>query len=146
MILDTLDNFEKYVAMHPSFKRVFEVLKHASELKEGRNEISGEDIFAMRDTRVGKTKDKARVEAHDKYIDVQFILKGKDTMGWIPRSKCKEVSVEYDAVKDAIFYIDVPQRWFDVHAGEFAIFFPQDGHAPSVSDDVIDKIVVKVKI
>jgi YhcH/YjgK/YiaL family protein len=52
----------------------------------------------------------------------------------------------YNAEKDVIFYNDKPDMYFSLHEGQFAIFFPDDVHAPMIGEGPVKKLVVKVKI
>ncbi|MGZ8545586.1 MAG: YhcH/YjgK/YiaL family protein, partial [Flavisolibacter sp.] len=44
------------------------------------------------------------------------------------------------------FYSDAPDMFFQLKPGQFAIFFPDDVHAPMIGDAEIKKLVIKVKI
>ncbi len=88
----------------------------------------------------------AKFECHDKYIDIQLCIKGKEKFGWKPRSDCKKQKGEYNAEKDVVFYNDAPDMYFDLTDNQFAIFFPKDVHAPMIGESEIKKMVIKVKI
>jgi beta-galactosidase beta subunit len=47
---------------------------------------------------------------------------------------------------DIEFYANSPTVWLAVPAGSFAIFFPDDVHAPLGTDGFIHKIVIKVAV
>ncbi|RPH92172.1 MAG: DUF386 domain-containing protein, partial [Calditrichaeota bacterium] len=93
-----------------------------------------------------KERSAARLEAHRKYIDIQYIISGADEMGWKAVKECQNIDAAYDEGKDIEFYRDVPMLWKTVPAGSFAIFFPNDAHAPMVGQGEIHKAVVKVLI
>ena len=49
--------------------------------------------------------------------------------------------------KDVLFYDDAPDMYFQLTDGQFAIFFPEDVHAPMIGGDAeIKKLVIKVKL
>ncbi|MBR4222138.1 MAG: YhcH/YjgK/YiaL family protein, partial [Victivallales bacterium] len=48
--------------------------------------------------------------------------------------------------KDCGFFEDKAQSWFDVRPGCFAIFFPEDAHAPNVGTGKHRKVVIKIAI
>ena len=79
-------------------------------------------------------------------MDIQVCPSGVEKMGWKPRKKCRDPKTEYDTAKDVIFYNDQPETYFELHEGEFAIFFPDDVHAPMIGEGPIKKLVVKVKL
>jgi YhcH/YjgK/YiaL family protein len=64
-------------------------------------------------------------------------------MGYTPRTALPEA--EYNAEKDITFYPGAAESYIDVKPGMFAIFFPQDGHAPAITDTPLKKVIVKVK-
>jgi biofilm protein TabA len=70
----------------------------------------------------------------------------KETMGWKPRENCKEQKGDYNPEKDVLFYSDAPEMYFQLNDGQFAIFFPEDVHAPMIGEGAIKKLVIKVKI
>ena len=49
MILDVLECIEQYASLNPHFAAAFEFLHRAdiADLLEGRNEIDGDNVFAM---------------------------------------------------------------------------------------------------
>jgi beta-galactosidase beta subunit len=44
------------------------------------------------------------------------------------------------------FYSDAPDMYFQLTDGQFAIFFPEDVHAPMIGEGLIRKLIIKVKI
>ena len=71
---------------------------------------------------------------------------GTEQIGWKPRNTCVNPRGEYNTEKDVIFYNDAPDTYFSLKAGQFAIFFPEDVHAPMIGVGPIKKLVVKVKL
>jgi beta-galactosidase beta subunit len=49
-------------------------------------------------------------------------------------------------MKDVLFYDDAPDMFFQLTNLQFAIFFPEDVHAPMIGEGNIKKMVIKVKI
>ncbi len=148
IIMESLDNAEKYFNLHPAFKEVFTFLReqNLSELSLGKHEINGDRLFYIIEKRPGRTKAESSLEAHRKYIDIQYVIAGVDEMGWKPSADCKAIDIPYDEKNDIMFYKDEPVSWTKVPAGSFTIFFPQDSHAPMVGKEEIHKIVFKVAV
>ena len=63
-----------------------------------------------------------------------------------PISDCSDDVEEYDTAKDRTFYKGLAQDYLTIKPGMFALFFPQDGHAPGVTPDEIKKLIVKVRV
>lgn len=146
MILDVLENAHRYCNLNKGFTKAFEFLLR-SDLKElplGKYEIDGDRIYAMVSKEPGRKKEAALLETHEKYIDIQLILAGTDTMGWKPKSLCKQPTQNYDQKSDIQFFADKPDAWLATESGAFAIFFPEDAHMPLISSEQIHKVVVKI--
>ena len=146
MIIDTLENLGKYAALNPLFPKVVEYIQQTDLCAQepGKVLIEGTDLFVNYNVSKGKTPEQARIETHNKMIDIQIPLNVPETMGYTPRAALPEA--EYNAEKDISFYPGLAKTYVTVHPGEFAIFFPQDGHAPCVSDEPeIKKVIFKVK-
>ena len=59
---------------------------------------------------------------------------------------CQKPQGEYDAEKDIEFFEDVPDSYVTVLPGEFAVFFPEDAHAPLIGTGEVHKVVIKVPV
>ena len=146
MIIDTIDNLGKYVALNPLFADVVEFLKtnDLQTMEVGKYPIKDKDLFLNLTVAKGKTKEAAVLETHIDMIDIQIPVTAPETMGYTSRAALPEA--EYNAEKDITFYPGLAKTYVTVQPGEFAIFFPQDGHAPCVSDlPEIKKAIFKVK-
>jgi len=148
MIIDTLSNASKYHSVHPRFAKAFEfILKQDLEKVEpGKYPIDGTDLHASVSLKNGVKAAEAKFEAHNNYIDIQVCPAGSEELGWKPRNTCKDPIGEYNTEKDVIFYSDRPDTYFELKAGQFAIFFPEDVHAPMIGTGPIKKLVVKVRL
>ena len=148
MVLDTLSSATRYTPLHRSFAAAFAFLRtlDPATIAPGKYNIDGENVYASVSLGPGKEESDAQLEAHRTYIDVQYVVRGTERMGWRHLDGCTHVSVPYDATADVEFFADAPATWVTVHPGSFVIFFPADAHAPMVSTDTIFKIVVKVQV
>ena len=110
-----------------------------------RNLIKENDLFVNIQEAKGRTKEAAVLETHVKMIDIQVPIDGEETFGYTPL--CDLPAFEYNAEKDITKYGDTPsQTYVTVKPGQMIIFFPQDGHAPCITDkSVIKKAIFKVK-
>ena len=148
MVIDTLDNLAKYEALNPLFKDVVDFLKKndLNALEAGKHAIKGGDLFVNITNAKGRTPDEAILETHVKMIDIQIPLDGPETYGYTPL--CRLPETPYNEEKDITKYGDLMAESFvDCQPGMFAIFFPQDGHAPCISmNPEIKKAIFKVKV
>ena len=148
MILDVLENAHRYLDLHKGFAMAFEFLGRPDlkELPVGTYKIDGERVYAMVAKDPGGKKEDSLLETHEKYIDIQLVLAGTDTMGWKPKSLCTQPATEYDPKTDLQFFMDEPDVWLPTPGGAFAIFFPEDAHMPLISSGQIHKVVVKIAL
>lgn len=148
MILDRLENAMRYAPVHPGFEAAFHFLKQNSlnGFKEGKDQIDGDRLFALALTTKGKGRQDARLESHRRYIDLQYTLEGSDFIGYEIKSACIPDEKGYDSESDIEFYANSPTVWLAVPAGSFAVFFPEDVHAPLGTDGFIHKVVIKVAV
>ncbi len=149
MVIDTLNNASKYYILHPSFAKAFEFL-HQNDLAnfaEGVSETP-EGMMLIVNTANGKTLEASleSFECHDKNIDIQVCVRGLETFGWKPREKCAKPKGANNPEKDVRFFSDAPDMFFQLTDGQFAVFFPEDVHAPMIGEGEIKKVVIKVKI
>lgn len=148
MILDSLNNTAAYEGLHPLFKKAFDYIKETdfSTIESGKTELDGNKLIVNVASIFGKAKEEAAIETHNKYIDIQLPLMGVEKIGWKAGSELKEISVPYCNEKDITFYIDRPTAFTKIYPGQFAIYFPEDGHAPGIGQGAIKKVIVKVLV
>jgi YhcH/YjgK/YiaL family protein len=149
MIIDSLENLKKYSSIHPLFAKAFEYLNSTdlSALEVGKFDIA-DGLKGIVSDKKGMTAEEscAKFECHNANIDIQVCIRGEETMGWKSRQSCKHEREPYSAEKDVQFYTDKPDMFFQLHDGQFVIFFPEDVHAPMIAEGEVKKIVIKVKI
>lgn len=147
MIIDTLDNLEKYAAINPLFPKVVEFLKanDLSKMADGKYEIEGKDLFVNITTTKSKTPDEAVIETHNKMIDIQIPITAAETYGFTQRDLLPDAA--YNAEKDITKIPDLAaDSYVTCQPGMMAIFFPQDGHAPCIATvPEFKKAIFKVK-
>ena len=151
MIVDRLENAEVYEAIYSKLTRGLTLLndKSLAQKPDGRYESEGDEIYYIVQRYVTRPPEQGKLEAHRKYIDIQFIVSGQESFGYAPLKSLKE-KTPYDDEKDVAFY-EVPKdiAMTKLSAGMFAVFFPQDVHMPCLrvsGPEPVFKIVVKVKV
>ena len=151
MIIDHLANAAKYTSLHPLFAQAFEYINSIdlATIEDGKYEIA-DGLKAIVSDKAGKTAEEsiAKFECHDKNIDIQLCIRGKETIGYKPRNTCTAPKGEYNPEKDVMFYGDAPDMYFQLTNNQFGIFYPEDVHAPMIDADgqPIKKLVIKVRI
>lgn len=153
MIVDTLDRLDLYTGLNPRFALVADFLRQhdLSRLQAGIHPIDGDDVYVNVQDAPAKTRREARFESHRRMIDIQVPISSVEEYGWAPLEALP--AAEYDETVDMTFHDPVPQSspeevaqiYFPLQPGQFAIFFPKDGHAPAITDKALRKAIFKVK-
>ena len=148
MIIDTIDNLGKYVALNPRFADVVEFLKNhdLKTMEPDKYPVKGDDVFVNLQVAKQRTKETCFVESHVKMIDIQIPISCVETYGYSPLEDLPDAA--YDAEKDMTIYEGVkPKEFVTLAPGMMVIFFPQDGHAPCIIEESeIKKAIFKVSV
>lgn len=150
MIFDTLNNFANYARLAPGTWAKLAAFLHGctAETPAGRYEIDGDRLYAMVQSYNLHPVRPEKLEIHRNYVDIQLLLAGRETIVYRPVDGLP-VTAEYDAVRDIAFYhldekgsVAIP-----LEPGNFALFFPEEGHLPGNGDpaDSVVKVVVKIE-
>ena len=128
-------------------KKAFDFLaKDLSIFECGRYEID-EDCFV--NISEYEPKDVEPVfEAHEKYIDIQKIVSGKEIIKVAKLRDCT-VKTPYVAEKDVAFYTSQSYDTFIMEEGDCMVLYPEDAHAPGLKtagSTKVKKAVVKLKV
>ena len=146
MILDKISACECYKALSPEFRKAFEFLQTAdfSNMENGRHPIDGDKVYVTVSEPALRDWDGGKWEAHRRYADIQAVLEGEEIIGYAPVTELTALA-EFDSQRD---FVPLAGEGLKVtlKAGEFAVFFPQDGHKPCVRSDrsLSRKAVIKV--
>jgi len=148
MILDTLDNYELYSSINERIAKGFAFLRNTDldAITSGRHDIEGDTIFALVQEYPTKPLNECKLESHQRYIDIQYMIRGEELMG--VTTKNNQVVIEQNPERDYIFY-EGDTSLVLVKQGMFTIFFPDDIHQPCVqvrSPSEVKKVVIKVLI
>ncbi len=148
MIIDNIRNAKDYYVLGNSIKKALKYLQSTNftNVKPGRYDIEGDLVYALVQSYQSKPIEEGKIEAHKKYIDIQYIFDGCETMGYANIDGL-ETKCGYDSNNDVIIYSGECSM-VKYEKGMFAIFFPQDAHMPCIAFDKpaqVKKIVVKVK-
>ena len=150
MIIDTLSNGNKYTTLNKHFAAAFEYLATTdfTSMEAGRTDLVPGELFAM--VSEYQTKDEAgeQMEAHKKYIDIQYVVSGAEKMG-VSLYKGQPVSQPYSDEKDFHLFGDKPDYFIQLSAGDFVIFYPNDLHMPTLmigEPATVKKVVMKISV
>ena len=145
MVIDNLRNLRDYESLHPLFAKAFDFIEHTDlkALEPGKIVLIEDELFVNVCQWGAKTKEEAKLETHDEYIDVHVPITNGEVMGYTQR--CDLPEAEYDAAVDMTLYEGLATDYITVKPGMFTLFFPEDGHAPGITTTGLKKIIIKVK-
>lgn len=147
MVVAPLSEFGTYINLNPLFEKVEQALITLDFSKPGEKiYIEGENLIAIPSFNKARSANEALLESHDKYIDIQICLQGEETIGWRNRESCTAIKDPYNPTNDITFYSDEPAFYITLKPNQFAIFYPDDCHAPLIGNGFIKKVVFKVRL
>ena len=97
MIVCPWKDIKKYADLLPGIDEAFDAVNALTEYEDKKNyPLSGGNRFFLA---VQSTKAPDVAEAHRNYLDIQYIVKGKEVMGWADLADCLLVG-EFNEAKD----------------------------------------------
>jgi len=153
MIVTTLENLPRQMALSPNMRKALDYLKNVQTagLQPGQIEIDGKNVYVMIQAyETHPANAEVRLEAHRNYIDIQYVAAGEEAMGWAHIDALQNPTA-YNPEKD-VWYGTLPASGMtlvQVMPGQAAVFFPEDAHAPKLAVAApvnVLKIVVKVRV
>ena len=149
MVYDKIDNIETYKGLSEDIYEGLKFLKNASpDLANGVHEINPR-VKAIVSEYETKPVNENGYEAHRKYIDIQYLLQGKEKNCSLPIEKLTKTKPYKEEIDAAFYEATGPALELMLGDGYFAIYWPQDGHMPCLSvdgDEKVKKVVVKVEL
>lgn len=148
MIYDKLEHIETYTGISERLARGLRLLTDPDliTMAPGRYEVDGDNLFFMVQSYESNVSNDTP-EAHQKYIDIQYLVSGEELIGVGELADMTE-EVKANPEKDLWLYHG-PLSQLRLGNGYFTVLFPQDAHAPgiAVSEPApVKKVVIKVRI
>jgi len=151
MIVDYIENAYLYIGLSDGLRKAFEIIKDKSlsQKADDRYDVDGDKLYYIVQHYTTKPREECKLEAHKKYIDVQFVVTSQEIIYYTPLNGLK-IETPYDQTKDVAFYkVPAGLTAINLRPGMFCILFPQDAHIPGCQIDGpsnVHKVVVKVKM
>ena len=153
MIFGNVRDFESSFAWLPApLKTAVEHLKQTdfNALPAGNYDLQGKDIYVQVIDMTTKPFAETRPEVHRQYIDVQFLVRGREKIGVASDTGNNGVAEDLLAERDLLFCKTMEnESTLTMTPGSFAVFLPTDVHRPGCAFDqpeAIRKVVVKVRV
>ena len=152
MIVDYIKNAAYYKGMMPGIATALEkVAQYTPETcTSGRIDIDGDNLFLKLSTLETHSSEGANCEAHQKYLDLFYIVEGEEVVYVKPTEVLTNITHPYDAEKDRLLAkLDADAEPVRLTTGMFIILYPHEAHAPCCYDKVpgtVKKVVAKIKL
>lgn len=146
MIVCPFKDLNRYVAVIPGLEEAVNFINGLENFEPATYPLSGSNKVLVQAVTT-KAFETSLLEAHREFLDVQYILKGKEVVGWAPVDTLNPTE-EYNAAKDKCMY-EGKSYPMEIAEGYCYVVYPEDAHAPSVHLDEtheVRKIVVKLKV
>lgn len=146
MILCPFKDLGFYAPIIPGLEEAMTAVSQITDFTPRTIQLSdGNKILVQQST----TKDAAKqlVETHRNYLDIQYIVKGEEIMGWAPTETLTPAD-EYNPVKDKQMYSGYVD-FVRVGEGYCYVVWPEDAHMPGVhltAPTTMTKLVIKLKV
>jgi biofilm protein TabA len=149
MIFDDIDSIELYYYLGRPLKVAADFIRRKDYSFQNKQKclLGSEGMFALLQEYNPSVKEDRSIEAHRKYIDIQFMIEGIEYLGYANKNTLQNSGYdeEHDTEK-----LTGAMTFLPFHEGDFAVFFPQDAHMPGVkgsgSTKMVKKVVVKVPV
>jgi len=134
---------------HPDrWQKAFQFLRETNldTIKPGRYPLDGEKVYATVSEYTTKDPKEARYEAHRRYADIQYVVRGQEQIG-LSRLDTTKIVEAYNPATDILFAEMPDTMLLQASPKHFFIFFPADAHKPGLQDSIpapVRKVVVKV--
>jgi YhcH/YjgK/YiaL family protein len=151
MIIGKMKNLNIYKGLSANVDKAIDYANSTDllALSEGKHEIDGKNIYLSRQSYVGKPFENCAAENHDKYLDLQILLKGTENFGYADfRNSTLKLLDPYNKEKDVTKYTVTDEATYTMTEGSFALIFPEDVHRPQikVNEGKIEKAVIKIRL
>ncbi len=151
MIVDTIRNLREYFPLIPELREVADFLECAGteKLSPGHYDIEGSAGKAAILEYRPEDKKRPRFETHDRCMEVQFMLRGRELHYHALREKLEPIG-GYEEERDRTLYACPPEHTAVLmEKGSFAVYFPEDGHLTAVrvpGETLCRRLVVKLPV
>lgn len=153
MVYNDISKLKEQKKINPKYlNAVIEFMKDIQknpQIDDGRYSILGVDVYANIESYQTKAIEHTRYESHRKFIDIQYMIHGKEQ---IAVTDVSELSIEepYNENKDIAFYKDsLAGRKYTIMDGEFLVILPEEAHRPCIAVSeacmFVKKMVIKIR-
>lgn len=135
--MDIVEAIQKYIAQKGDFAKG----------KHGDKDSLPHGISAIFLNGSGGVQNSNLLEAHRKYSDLHFTIKGIDTIAFKQIEECTAISKDYTEDGDYLLYAETPTDSIEVTAGNFCFIPNQFAHMALYENrGLVTKLVFKIPV
>lgn len=151
MIVDHIKNVALYAGVSSRLKIALDYLASVAEkgAEPGEFEVDGKNIYGFCREFQLRSEEDMPFEAHRKYIDIHYVVKGREKICCAALGLLQEEKAYSEEVESGLYRCTHLPNRIVLNPGEFAVFFQEDGHKPycSVEGEIsVTKIMMKVLV
>lgn len=146
MIVCPWKDLSRYESVIPGLAEAVKAVEALENFEPATYPLSGSNKILVQKVTT-KEWANAELEAHREFLDIQYILKGKEMVGWAPVDTLTPTG-EFNTAKDKGMYAG-KNAAMEIAEGYCYVVYPEDAHAPSVhigEGGEVSKIVIKLKL
>ena len=146
MIICPWKELTRYEAVIPGLAEAMKAVEALESYEPATYPLSGSNKILVQKVTT-KAWETSQLEAHREFLDIQYIISGKEMVGWAPLDTLAPAD-EFNTQKDKGMYTG-KNTPIAIEEGYCYVVYPEDAHAPSVhmgeGGEVI-KLVIKLKV
>ena len=145
MIICPWKDLGRYAPIIPGLEEAMAAVNALPEFEDKKKvALSGGNRFFVT---AGTTGPVNLGEAHRQYLDIQYVVKGSEVMGWADVATCTPAG-EFNTETDGGLYSG-DFTFYPIQEGMCYVVFPEDAHMPARHLDAptdFVKVVIKLKV
>ena len=147
MIVCPWKDLKRYASVIPGLEEAIEATNNLQSFEPATVPLSGSNKILVQQITT-KPWEGQKLEAHREFLDIQYIVKGKEVVGWAPLDSLTPAD-EFNTAKDKGMYAGKNYP-MEIEEGYCYVVYPEDAHAPGVylegEAQQVTKLVIKLKV
>jgi len=147
MIVCPWKDLKRYASVIPGLEEAIEAANNLQSYEPATVPLSGSNKILVQQITT-KPWEGQKLEAHREFLDIQYIVKGKEVVGWAPLDTLTPAD-EFNTAKDKGMYAGKNYP-MEIAEGYCYVVYPEDAHAPGVylegDAEQVTKLVIKLKV
>ena len=105
MIVDKIENYPLYIGLGDRIRLALEHIRTTdfTHRKAGRYDLDGDNLFVILNDYETVSRKAGQLEGHRQYIDVQYMVRGTEWIGYAPLAG-QTMAMDYDEADDCLLY------------------------------------------